>query len=72
MEYVRNCRVLTHALLAPRGCIPVELQGRARFAKWHLGIMKVVRSHVGCKLVYQYMQYQEEDYDMRLYMAECI
>ena len=60
MEYFRNCRVLTHALLTPRGCIPVELQGGIIFVKWYLEIMKVVRSLIGYKLLWVDTQYQEE------------
>ena len=33
-------------LSTPRGCIPVELQGPARFAKLHSEIMNVVRGSV--------------------------
>ena len=46
MQYVENYRVLMRILFAPRGCIPVELQGPARFAKLHSEIINVVRGSV--------------------------
>ena len=46
MQYVKNNRVLMRILFVLRGCIPVELQGPARFAKLHSEIMNVVRSFV--------------------------
>ena len=46
MQYVKNCRVLMHALLVLQGCIPVELQGPARFVKLHSEIMHVTRTSV--------------------------
>ena len=46
MQYVKNNRVLMRILFVLRGCIPVELQGPARFAKLHSETMNVVRSSV--------------------------
>ena len=46
MEYLQNWRVVTHKLLGSRGLNPRELQGPARFAKWHLEIMKDLRLSV--------------------------
>ena len=49
-----------HALVVPRGCIPVELQGRERFVNVYLEFMKVVRSLVELTLICEYTQHQEE------------
>ena len=46
MQYVKNNIVLMRILFVLRGCIPVELQGPARFAKLHSEIMNVVRMSV--------------------------
>ena len=46
MQYVKNNRVLMRILFVLRGCIAVELQGPARFAKLHSEIMNVARSSV--------------------------
>ena len=43
MQYVKNNRVLMRTPFVLRGCIPVELQGPARFAKLHSEIMEAVR-----------------------------
>ena len=68
MEYVKNCRVLAHTLLGSRDCIPVELQGRSRFPKWHSEIMKVVRSVVTLRLLCKHMQDIEEVYNIYIYI----
>ena len=60
MQSFKNCRVLTHTLVGSQGCIPVELPGRSRFAKWHLEIVKVVGSLVGLTLICKHTQDQEE------------
>ena len=62
MEYIKNCRVLTHALFGSRECIPVELQEVIFLVKWHLQIMKFVRSPIGYKLSCPHMQDIEEVY----------
>ena len=46
MQYVKNNRVLMRILFVLRGCIPVELQGPARFAKLHSEIVNVMRGSV--------------------------
>ena len=46
MQYVKSNRVLMRILFVLRGCIPVELQGPARFAKLHSEIVNVMRGSV--------------------------
>ena len=46
MQDVKNNRVLMRILFVVRGCIPVELQGPARFAKLHSEIVNVMRGLV--------------------------
>ena len=53
--------------LGSRGCIPVNFEGHARFAKWHSEIMKVVRGFVTIRLLGQHTQDIEE-----VYMYACV
>ena len=43
-----------------RESIPAELKRGGIFVEWYLEIMEIVRSRVGCELLYHWMQHQEE------------
>ncbi len=62
MENLQNCGALVNSILGVRGRIPVEAQGPARFAKWHLDFMKVVRGLVTLRSLRQHSQDLDEDY----------